>query len=214
MRTIRVTRSSAARSSAIRSRRQRARVNGQPRHAMPVPAEGHHADPIDRAVLVGDPPRERARRLDVARSPRRPAACEYERSSPCTPDRSHRDDPADRRRRAGASPPAPPAPSPHCRGSGRPGPGPGTGGATRPRAAARAARPAPGPRPCRSRQRLDDLALLDQRLDALDPVVVGLDLGRVAGAARLDRVGVDRPLPQQPLLVAQPQPGELVLLHG
>ncbi len=48
----------------------------------------------------------------------------------------------------------------------------------------------------------------------LDPIVMGLDLGRVAGAAGLDGVGIDRALPEQPVGVAEPEPGELLLLHG
>src|SRR3989441_13236880 len=63
-------------------------------------------------------------------------------------------------------------------------------------------------------ERLDDAARVDQRLDALDTVVVRLDLRGVARAARLDRVGIDGPLPEQPLLLTQAQPRELVLLHG
>src|SRR5438477_211242 len=62
-------------------------------------------------------------------------------------------------------------------------------------------------------QRLDDPAGVDQRLDALDTIVVRLDLRGVAGVAGLGRVGIDRPLPEQPVALAQPEARELVLLH-
>src|ERR1051326_2577597 len=63
-------------------------------------------------------------------------------------------------------------------------------------------------------QRLDDAAAFDQLLDACDPIVVGLDHVRSRGAAGFDSVGIDGPLPEDPVAIEKMAGTQDALLDG
>src|SRR2546430_13518300 len=63
-------------------------------------------------------------------------------------------------------------------------------------------------------ERLDDATLVEQFLNAGDPVVVRLDSGSALASAGFDRIGVDGALSEHPMAVEQTMRLDDALLFG